>query len=185
MGPGITIDLTELERWPPRRSGRETSGRDMKKRSEKQQDLDKLKPSLPRFRPLFFNVSGITVEDAPSSGEPYSRGGKYKVVKNTLAERAGAGTPDREPAQELERHEFHVSMADPVALAKASRKLPRSSGISVRSGVVEGRVISIKEIQQLASLPSKDELIRKIMFLLNAPQQRIAMALNAFRAIWR
>src|SRR5262249_3848308 len=47
-----------------------------------------------------------------------------------------------------------------------------------RAGVVEGRVISIAEIQQLANLPSKEELISKIMFLLNAPAQRIAMALN-------
>jgi large subunit ribosomal protein L10 len=45
--------------------------------------------------------------------------------------------------------------------------------------VVEGRVISIAEIQQLANLPSKEELIGKIMFLLNAPAQRIATALNA------
>ena len=45
--------------------------------------------------------------------------------------------------------------------------------------MVEGRVISIKEIQQLANLPSKEELISKIMFLLNAPAQRIAMTLNA------
>jgi large subunit ribosomal protein L10 len=44
---------------------------------------------------------------------------------------------------------------------------------------VEGRVISIAEIQQLANLPSKEELISKVMFLLNAPAQRIAMALNA------
>jgi large subunit ribosomal protein L10 len=48
-----------------------------------------------------------------------------------------------------------------------------------KSGVVEGRVISIAEIQQLANLPSKEELLSKIMFLLNAPAQRIAMALNA------
>jgi len=45
--------------------------------------------------------------------------------------------------------------------------------------VVEGRVISIAEIQQLANLPSKDEIISKIMFLLNAPAQRIATALYA------
>jgi large subunit ribosomal protein L10 len=48
-----------------------------------------------------------------------------------------------------------------------------------RAGLVEGRVINIAEIQQLANLPSKEELISKIMFLLNAPAQRIAVALNA------
>jgi large subunit ribosomal protein L10 len=44
---------------------------------------------------------------------------------------------------------------------------------------VEGRVISIQEINQLSLLPSKEELISKVMFLLNAPAQRIAMALAA------
>ena len=69
---------------------------------------------------------------------------------------------------------------DPVALAKAltkSRKTFRR--FSSAPGVVEGRVISIKEIEQLANLPSKEEFISKIMFLLNAPAQRIAVALNA------
>jgi large subunit ribosomal protein L10 len=71
-------------------------------------------------------------------------------------------------------------MADPVALAKALTKIAKDvPAFQFKSGVVEGRVISIKEIQQLANLPSKEELISKIMFLLNAPAQRIAMALNA------
>jgi large subunit ribosomal protein L10 len=69
---------------------------------------------------------------------------------------------------------------DPVALAKALTKIAKDvPAFQFKSGVVEGRVISIAEIQQLASLPSKEELITKIMFLLNAPAQRIAMALNA------
>ena len=46
-----------------------------------------------------------------------------------------------------------------------------------RAGIVQGRVLSIAEIQQLASLPSKEELISKVMFLLSSPAQRIASAL--------
>ena len=70
--------------------------------------------------------------------------------------------------------------ADPVALAKALTKVAKDvPAFRFKSGVVEGRVISIAEIQQLALLPSKEELISKIMFLLNAPAQRIAMALSA------
>jgi large subunit ribosomal protein L10 len=72
------------------------------------------------------------------------------------------------------------TMTDPVALAKALTKIAKDvPAFQFRSGVVEGRVISIAEIQQLASLPSKEELVSKIMFLLNAPAQRIALALNA------
>ena len=69
---------------------------------------------------------------------------------------------------------------DAVALAKALTKVAKDvPAFQFRAGVVEGRVISIAEIQQLANLPSKEELLSKIMFLLNAPAQRIAMALNA------
>ena len=72
------------------------------------------------------------------------------------------------------------SANDPVALAKALTKIAKDvPAFQFKAGLVEGRVISIAEIQQLANLPSKEELISKIMFLLNAPAQRIAMALNA------
>ena len=74
------------------------------------------------------------------------------------------------------------SSADPpllsglLALTKVAKEFP---AFQFKAGLVEGRVISIAEIQQLASLPSKEELLSKVMFLLNAPAQRIAMALNA------
>jgi len=67
---------------------------------------------------------------------------------------------------------------DPVALAKAITKIAKDvPAFKFRAGIVEGRVLSIAEIQQLSSLPSKEELISKIMFLVNAPAQRIASAL--------
>ena len=67
-----------------------------------------------------------------------------------------------------------------MALAKALTKIAKDvPAFQFKAGLVEGRVISIAEIQQLANLPSKEELISKVMFLLNAPAQRIAMALNA------
>jgi len=70
--------------------------------------------------------------------------------------------------------------ADPVALAKALTKYAKDvPAFKFKSGMVEGRVLSIAEIQQLALLPSKDELISKIMFLLNAPAQRVASVLSA------
>src|SRR6516225_6237736 len=69
---------------------------------------------------------------------------------------------------------------DLVALAKALTKIAKDvPAFQFKSGVVEGKVISIAEIKQLAEMPSKEELISKIMFLLNAPAQRIASALNA------
>ncbi len=108
-------------------------------------------------------------------------GGKYKVVKNTLAERAGAGTPAENLLKNLTgTNSIAYTETDPVALAKAITKIAKDvPAFQFKSGVVEGRVVSIADIKQLANLPSKEELISKIMFLLNAPAQRIAVALNA------
>ncbi len=155
----------------------------MKKRSEKQADLDKLKTELARVSTVILTTfQGITVEDDTKLRRAVqAAGGKYKVVKNTLAERAGAGTPAEGLLKNLSgTNSIAYSNTDPVALAKALTKVAKDvPAFQFRAGVVEGRVISIAEIRQLANLPSKEELISKIMFLLNAPAQRIAMALNA------
>src|SRR6185295_3842884 len=154
----------------------------MKKRSEKQQDLDKLKVELAKISTLILSTfQGITVEDDTKLRRAVqAAGGKYKVVKNTLAERAGQGTPAQDLLKNLSgTNSIAYTQADPVALAKALTKVAKDvPAFQFKSGVVEGRVINIAEIQQLANLPSKEELISKLMFLLNAPAQRIASALN-------
>ena len=155
----------------------------MKKRSEKQQDLDNLKTELARVSTVILTTfQGITVEnDTKLRRAVQAAGGKYKVVKNTLAERAGAGTPTEKLLKDLKgTNSIAYSEHDPVALAKALTKIAKDvPAFQFKAGLVEGRVISIAEIQQLANLPSKEELLSKVMFLLNAPAQRIAMALNA------
>jgi len=50
---------------------------------------------------------------------------------------------------------------------------------SFKAGLVEGRVITVKEIESLATMPSKEELYSKLLFLLNAPSQRLVTAMNA------
>jgi len=155
----------------------------MKKRSEKQQDLDKLKTELAKVSTVILTTfQGITVEaDTKLRRAVQAAGGKYQVVKNTLAERAGVGTPAENLLKNLSgTNSIAFTQTDAVALAKALTKVAKEvPAFQFKSGVVEGRVISIAEIQQLANLPSKEELLSKIMFLLNAPAQRIAMALNA------
>jgi large subunit ribosomal protein L10 len=155
----------------------------MKKKSEKQHDLDKLKTELARVSTVILTTfQGITVEnDTKLRRAVQAAGGKYQVVKNTLAERAGQGTPAEGVLKNLKgTHSIAYTQTDPVALAKALTKIAKDvPAFQFKSGVVEGRVISIAEIQQLANMPSKEELISKIMFLLNAPAQRIAIALNA------
>src|SRR3984957_9245758 len=155
----------------------------MKKRSEKQQDLDKLKLELAKVSTVILTTfQGITVEaDTKLRRAVQAAGGKYQVVKNSLAERAGVGTPAENLLKNLRgTNSIAFTETDAVALAKALTKVAKEvPAFQFRSGVVEGRVISIAEIQQLANLPSREELLSKIMFLLNAPAQRIAMTLNA------
>lgn len=155
----------------------------MKKKSEKQQDLDKLKTELAKVSTVILTTfQGITVvNDTKLRRAVQAVGGKYQVVKNTLAELAGTGTPAEGVLKNLRgTNSIAYTDTDPVALAKALTKVAKEvPSFQFKSGVVEGRVISVAEIQQLATMPSKDELISRIMFLLNAPAQRIAATLNA------
>ena len=155
----------------------------MKKRSEKQADLDRLKSELAKVSTVILTTfQGIKVdEDTKLRRAVQAAGGKYRVVKNTLAERAGAGTPAENLLKNSRgTNSIAYTETDPVALAKAITKIAKDvPAFQFKAGVVEGRVVSIADIKQLANLPSRDELISKIMFLLNAPAQRIAVALNA------
>src|SRR6202158_4259785 len=134
----------------------------MKKRSDKQQDLDKLKTELATVSTVIISTfQGITVEDdTKPRGAVQAAGGKYQVVKNSLAERAGAGTPAGSLLKNLSGTNcIAFTETDAVALAKALTKVAKEvPAFKFKSGLVEGRVISIAEIQQLANLPSKAEL---------------------------
>jgi len=108
-------------------------------------------------------------------------GAKYQVVKNTLAELAAKGTKVEEGLKNLSGvTSIAYTTGDPVAMAKALTKYAKEAPeFTFKVGVVEGRVISIKEIQALASMPSKEELYSKLLFLINAPAQRLVTVMNA------
>ena len=94
----------------------------MKKRSEKQQDLDKLKTELAKVSTVILTTfQGITVEaDTKLRRAVQAAGGKYQVVKNTLAERAGVGTPAENLLKNLSgTNSIAFTQTDAVALAKA------------------------------------------------------------------
>ena len=108
-------------------------------------------------------------------------GAKYKVVKNTLAEKAAKGTKVEGALKDLAGvTSIAYTTGDPVAMAKALTKVAKDAPeFTFKVGVVEGRVISVKEIESLATMPSKEELMSKLLFLINAPAQRLATAINA------
>src|SRR5277367_7106682 len=108
-------------------------------------------------------------------------GAKYQVVKNTLAEKAAKGTKVEGALQNLAGvTSIAYTTGDPVAMAKALTKYAKDMPeFTFKIGVVEGRVISIKEIEALASMPSKEELYSKLLFLISSPAQRLVTVMNA------
>src|ERR1700758_3959862 len=119
----------------------------MKKKSEKQKDLDNLKVELAKVSTVILTTfQGITVEDDTKLRRAVqAAGGKYQVVKNTLAERAGSGTPAAGLVKNLKgTNSIAYTNTDPVALAKALTKVAKDvPAFQFRAGVVEGRVINI------------------------------------------
>jgi large subunit ribosomal protein L10 len=108
-------------------------------------------------------------------------GAKYRVVKNTLAERASQGTQVEAALKGLSGvTSIAYTTGDPVALAKVLAKYAKDNPeFTFKAGVVEGRVISIREIEALATMPSKEEIYAKLLFLINAPAQRLVTVMNA------
>ena len=108
-------------------------------------------------------------------------GARYQVVKNTLAEKAAKGTKVEGALKDLVGvTSIAYTSGDPVAMAKALTKYAKDTpDFTFKVGVVEGRVVSIKEIESLATMPSKEELMSKLLFLINAPAQRLATAVHA------
>jgi large subunit ribosomal protein L10 len=108
-------------------------------------------------------------------------GGHYRVVKNTLAERAAQGTKVEEAMKGLVGvTSIAYTGGDPVALAKALSKYAKDNPeYTFKVGIVDGRVIAIKDIDALASMPSKEEIHSKLLFLMSAPAQRLVTVMNA------
>jgi len=150
----------------------------MNRKVDRQKRVEELRAELAQVSTVILSTfQGIKVEeDTRLRRAVEAAGGSYQVVKNTLAERAAQGTPAEPLLKSLAgTNSIACTSADPVALAKVLTKFAKDvPAYQFRAGIVEGRVVSVVEIQQLASLPSKDELISKIMFLLLAPAQRLA-----------
>lgn len=155
----------------------------MKKKAEKKVQAEELRSQLANVSTVILSTfQGITVEqDTKLRRSVEAAGGHYQVVKNSVAERAGAGTPTEPLLKGLKGpNSIAFTATDPVALVKILTKVAKDvPAFQFRAGWVEGRVISIQEINQLAVLPSRNELISKIMFLLNSPAQRLATVLSA------
>jgi large subunit ribosomal protein L10 len=108
-------------------------------------------------------------------------GGHYHVVKNKLAARAGQGTKIEGALLGLKGvSSVAYTSGDPVALAKAlSGWVKDNAEFTFKLGIVDGKVITVAEIGALATMPGKEELFSKLLFLINSPAQRLATVINA------
>jgi large subunit ribosomal protein L10 len=109
-------------------------------------------------------------------------GGKYRVVKNKLAAISGEGTQVAAALKGLKGvNSVAFTAGDPVALAKVFAKWAgdNSAEFSFKLGIVDGKLLDANEVKALATMPGKEELFSKLLYLINAPAQRLATVLNA------
>jgi large subunit ribosomal protein L10 len=156
----------------------------MKSRETKQQDLAALTASLQNSKSaMLVSFSGVTVQkDQEFRNSIREAGAKYEVVKNTLARIAVKGTQ----FENVTDHFKGVTAIawtenDPVVLTKAISKFMKDNAdlYTFKTGVVDGSLVDLAQLTTIANLPSKEELISKLLFVLNAQAQRIVTVITA------
>ena len=155
----------------------------MKKKEDKNKDLASLQQDLAGLQNLF-----VTGYEKLRVGQDFElrkvirgAGGKYRVVKNNLAAIAGEGTPSEAVLKDLRgMTSIAYTSDDPVGLAKVLTAYAKANPtFTFKAGIVEGRAIDVKAINDLASMPSKEVIFSQLLFMINAPAQRLVTAMNA------
>ena len=154
----------------------------MKKKEDKKKDLDALRSELEKSKNLFiagFDKMKVS-QDYELRKTVRGAGGRYRVVKNNIAAKASEGTPAEKAMRDLRgMTSIAYTYDDPVALAKALTAYARTTPqFTFKAGVVEGRVIDVKSINDLALMPPKEEIFAKLLYVINAPAQRLVSAMN-------
>ena len=156
----------------------------MKTREQKQKDLDALSSQFQEATAgMFVGFKKMSVaKDQELRRRLAEAGARYSVVKNTLARKAATGTPFEQAAEHFKGvTAMAMSTSDPVTLSKAVSKFAKENPdvFTFKVGVVEGRAVALKDVESIASLPSKEELISKVMFLIHCQAQRLVTVLSA------
>ena len=156
----------------------------MKTRAQKQKDLEALTEQFQKAKAaMLVGFKGMTVpKDQELRNQLREAGVTYEVVKNTLARKAAEGTLLEQAADQFKGvTAIALSQQDPVGLSKAITKFTKANPdiFKFKVGIVEGKVVELRDVEEIASLPSKEELISKFMFLVNAQAQRLAIVTSA------
>ena len=156
----------------------------MKTRETKQKDLTAITESLANSKSaMVVSFTGLSVQkDQEFRNSLREAGAQYQVVKNTLARIAVKGT-QFEQASDAFKGVTAIAWTenDPVVLSKAISKFMKDNAdtYTFKTGVVDGKLVDFTQLNTIASLPSKEELISKLLFVLNAQAQRIVTVINA------
>jgi large subunit ribosomal protein L10 len=157
----------------------------MKTREQKQKDLEALTAQLRDAQAaMFVGFKSMSVaKDQELRNTLRQAGAQYSVVKNTLARKAAEGTPYEQAAEHF-KGVTAIAVTqdkDPVTLSKAVSKFAKDNPevFTFKAGVVEGKVVALRDIEAIAALPSKEVLISKIMFLINCQATRLVTVLSA------
>lgn len=156
----------------------------MKSRAQKQKNLEALTEQFKKANTaMLVSFKNMTVaKDQELRRQLREAGVSYAVVKNTLARKAAAGTP-LEPAIDQFKGVTGVALSttDPVGLSKAIAKFTKANPeiFSFKVGILEGKVIELRDVEAIASLPSREELLSRVLFLVNSQAQRLVTVLQA------
>jgi len=124
---------------------------------------------------------GIEVGDLTVLRKKARESGVYlRVLKNTLVRRAVAGTPFSGLAEHLVGPLIYSVSADPVAAAKVLHDFAKTNDkLVLKAGSYAGKVLDKAGVQALASVPSREELLSKLLYVMQAPVAGFARALDA------
>ena len=154
----------------------------MKKKPEKQKDMEALREKLAKAQNVFLTgFEKLTVaQDFELRKTVRGAGGNYNVIKNRIGEKAAEGVPASELLKDLKGMcSVAYTTGDPVALAKALTAYAKTNpSFTFKAGMVEGRVVDIAGINALAALPPKEEIYAKLLYCIQAPAQRLVSAMN-------
>jgi large subunit ribosomal protein L10 len=156
------------------------------KRQEKEELVARLSQMFKDMDTAFLvEFSGLTVPDGQRLRKRVKEvSGGYQVIKNRLAIRAIPGTP-LEPLKDHFRGTTavtYVSDDDPIKLARVLLGFAKETPvIAFKAGLVEGRPVDAFEIKQIASLPSREVIIGRLIYLLKSPLIRLVTVLSAPR----
>ena len=156
----------------------------MKNRETKAIDLAALTESLQNSTSaMVVSFTGLTVnKDQEFRTSLREAGAEYQVVKNTLARIAVKGTQFEDASEHFKGvTAIAWTQNDPVVLSKAISKFMKDNAevYTFKTGVVDGKLVDLGQLTTIANLPSKEELISKLLWVINSSAQGIVTVINA------